>query len=95
MKGNGGRRSREVVIVLIVLLGILYVGDWLVLRWRVARGTALGSVEVHQFLATSLKGDKIEYDMTGTVQEKCARALVPQQGNPACWWLERHKAQWE
>jgi hypothetical protein len=95
VKGNGGRRSREVVIVLIVLLGILYVGDWLVLRWRVARGTALGSVEVHQFLATSLKGSKTEYDLVGTFQEACSRSIFPQQGKPACWWLERHNSQWE
>jgi hypothetical protein len=84
-----------IVAVMIVLVGVLYVGDWIIMRFRVARGTAYGVVEVHQFLSTSLKGDKTEYDLIGTVQEKCSRSIFPQQGNPACWWLERHTSQWE
>jgi hypothetical protein len=52
-------------------------------------------VQVHQFLATSLKGGKTEYDMTGTVQQTCSRSIFPQQGYSACWWLQRHAAQWE
>jgi hypothetical protein len=90
-----GRRLGDVTIVIIVLLGMVYAGDWLVWRFRISRGTGYGSVEVRQFLATSLKGDKTEYDMTGTIQETCSRSIFPQQGNPACWWLERHKSQWE
>ena len=25
----------------------------------------------------------------------CSHSIFPQQGNPACWWLERHTSQWE
>jgi hypothetical protein len=90
-----GRQVATAAIVLVALLGVLYVGDWLVLRWRLARGTAFGSVEVHQFLATSLKGSKTEYDLVGSFQEACSRSIFPQQGKPACWWLQRHSSQWE
>ncbi|MGA7360646.1 MAG: hypothetical protein WBW70_17445 [Candidatus Sulfotelmatobacter sp.] len=83
MNGFWGRRLGAVVIVALVLFGMLYVGDWLVLRFRVARGTAFGTVEVHQFLATSLKGNKTEYDLVGTFQEACSRSIFPQQGKPA------------
>jgi hypothetical protein len=93
--GNWRRRLGGVVAVMIVLVGMLYVGDWIVMRFRVARGTAYGVVEVHQFLSTSLKGDKTEYDLIGTIQETCSRSIFPQKGNPACWWLERHASQWE
>jgi hypothetical protein len=89
------RRLGRVAIVLIILAELLYAGDWLVLRYRVAHGTAFRTVEVHQFLATSLKGNKTEYDMTGTIQQTCSRSIFPQRGNPACWWLERHNAQWQ
>jgi hypothetical protein len=92
---NWGRRLGDIAIVMVLLFGTLYAGDWLVWRFRISRGTGYGSVEVHQFLATSLKGDKTEYDMTGTIQETCSRSIFPQQGNPACWWLVRHKSQWE
>jgi hypothetical protein len=90
-----GQRLFRVVIVMVVLLELLYAGDWVVLRFRVAHGTVDGTVEVNQFLATPLKGNKVEYDMMGTVQQACSRSIFPQRGNPACWWLERHKSQWE
>ena len=52
-------------------------------------------VQVNQFLATPLKGNKVEYDLMGTVPMTCSRSIFPQKGNPACWWLERHTSQWE
>jgi hypothetical protein len=88
-------RLVRLVLVLAVLLGLLYVGDWGVLRVRVSHGTAYGVVQVNQFLATPLKGNKVEYDLMGTVPMTCSRSIFPQQGNPACWWLERHRSQWE
>ncbi|MGA7136478.1 MAG: hypothetical protein WBZ14_02295 [Terriglobales bacterium] len=57
--------------------------------------TGYGTVSVNQFLATSLKGNKTEYDFMGTVQETCSRSIFPQNGNPPCWWLKRHTSQWE
>jgi len=89
------RQLSRVLITLLALFAMLYAGDWLVLRIRIGRGTAFGTVDVRQFLATSLKGNKIEYDFMGTVQQKCSHSIFPQQGSPACWWLERHNAQWQ
>jgi hypothetical protein len=88
-------RLLQSVLVLGVLTGLLYVGDWLVLRVRVSHGTGYGTVQVNQFLATPLKGNKVEYDLMGTGPVTCSRSIFPQQGNPACWWLERHPTQWE
>jgi hypothetical protein len=90
-----GQRLFRGVIVMVLLLELLYVGDWAVLRFRIAHGRAFGTVEVNQFLATPLKGNKVEYDMMGTVRQTCSRSIFPQQGNSACWWLERHKSRWE
>ena len=93
--GKWFERLAGSVVVLAILAGLLYAGDWLVLRSRVSHGTAYGVVQVHQFLATPLKGNKVEYDLMGTVPVRCSRSIFPQQGNPACWWLERHSSQWE
>jgi hypothetical protein len=95
MTGGWRQRLGQLAIVMVVLLGILYLGDWVVLQVRITHGTAYGVVEVNQFLATPLKGNKVEYDLVGAVQETCSRSIFPQKGNPACWWLERHKSQWE
>ena len=83
------------MLVLAFLLANLYVWDWVLLRIRVSRGTAYDVVQVNQLLATPLKGNKVEYDLMGTVPVTCSRSLFPQQGNPACWWLKRHTSQWE
>jgi len=84
---------------LLVGLAILYVSDWSVFEVRRARGTAMGSVAVEQYLQTPLKGDKAEYDYLGTANQTCSRTLCPQyaasQWNLPCWWVKRHKAQWE
>jgi hypothetical protein len=85
----------RLAIALFILLFVLYAGDWLVLRYRVGRGTAFDSVEVDQFLATPLKGNKAEYDFVGSYQQPCARSIFPQQGKPPCWWVRRHNAVWE
>lgn len=74
---------------------LLYVGDGVVLRVRDAHGTAYRMVQVNQFLTTPLKGQKEEYDVVGTISVTCARSIFPQNGAPACWWLERHTTQWQ
>jgi hypothetical protein len=95
MKKVWTRHLGSALIALVILAGVLYAGDWLLWSWRASHGTGYGTVEVRQFLATSLKGNKTEYDLTGTVEETCSRSIFPQQGNPACWWLERHRDQWQ
>ena len=74
---------------------ILYAADWAVWRIRAERQTGSGSVQVDQFLGTPLKGQKEEYDFMGTVQEPCVRSIFPHDSNSPCWWLGRHRTQWE
>jgi hypothetical protein len=78
---------------------LVFVVDQVVLQVRIHRGTGLGVVQVNQFLTTQLKGQKEEYDWMGTVPAPCAHSLFPQVSAqpmvPPCWWLERHKNQWD
>jgi hypothetical protein len=81
--------------MLLALAGVailLYAGDWGVFQ---VRGKPVGVVEVNQLLATPLKGNKVEYDFMGVLAVTCSRSIFPRNGNSACWWVERHKAQWE
>jgi hypothetical protein len=81
--------------VLVGLVLLLYIGDWAVFEVRAAQGSAYSTVQVDQFLATPLKGQKTEYDLMGTTQETCSRSIFPQKWHPPCWWLKRHTSQWE
>lgn len=92
------RRGRGWLLAIgyaVCILVLLYLGDWIGLEYRVAHGTGYRSVQITQFLSTKLKGQKTEYDMMGSFQQTCGRSMFPQNGNPPCWWLERHTSQWE
>lgn len=82
----------RILLGAVVAGALLYVGDWGLFQIR--RGP-VGVVEVNQMLATPLKGNKVEYDFMGTVAVTCSRSIFPRRGNSACWWMERHKTQWE
>jgi hypothetical protein len=79
---------------LIAVVIVVYLVDWAILRIRIARGTAYGTVQVDQYLSTPLKGNKAEFDYLGPASISCVRSIFP-HGAPPCWWVERHKDQWE
>ena len=71
---------------LVAVVVLLYAADWVTLHVRVSRGTAFQTMQVHQFLATPLKGQKEEYDYDGDVAVTCSRSIFPQAGDQPCWW---------
>jgi len=95
MMGAWWRRLVRGFVVLAASSALVYLGDMGVWQIRVSRGTGFGVVQVNQLLATPLKGNKVEYDSMGTVDMTCSRSIFPQGGNQACWWLRRHRTQWE
>ena len=84
---------------LLILLAVFYAVDWIVFEVRLGRGTAMGTVTVEQYLSSTLKGNKAEYDYLGTADAQCSRTVFPQPmasvWNPPCWWLQRHPTQWQ
>ena len=91
MKRILGRTAAGLMVVLVVL----YVGDWAVWRVRVARGGGMGSVVVSSIVVMPLKNNKEEYDWGGTADVSCSRSIFPQAGSGACWWLRRHNVVFE
>ncbi|MEO8736405.1 MAG: hypothetical protein ABI380_07670 [Edaphobacter sp.] len=85
----------RVVLGLAGAAALLYLGDFTVLQVRAKHGTAFRTVEVEHLLATPLKGKKVEYDVLGATPERCTRSVLPQEGSPPCWWLERHTTAWD
>ena len=74
---------------------VFFIADWAVFLVRVAHGTSMGSVEVRQFMATPLKGNRTEYDYVDTLKQPCVRAVMPHQALPPCWWVQMHRDQWQ
>jgi hypothetical protein len=79
---------------LICAAALLYAGDWLVFRIRVARNAgAWGSVTVNAYYAVPQKTGKTEYDFQSSGPQPCANAIFPHIGYLPCWYLRKHADQ--
>jgi hypothetical protein len=76
----------RIVVVLVAAFVAVYLGDWAVYKLR---GSPQSKVTVNHYISVPLKGNKQEFDYTGTDDEPCSVALFSQAGAPACWQLRK------
>ena len=80
---------------LLLFLAVLYTGDYLFLRLRIAHpklGKGVDSVQMERLYAIPLKSGKLEYEFDPEQPEAtvpCARSLFPHLGYEPCWYLRR------
>ena len=86
--------SLAVKYVLVAALA-LFLLDWLVYAVRRADGGGTATVVVHEYLASPLKGGRVEFDDMGKKKVTCAEALFPHGPLSVCWWVRRHTDKWE
>ncbi len=90
-----GKVAARTLRYVLIALVVVYFADWAALAVRLAHHSGLGNVTVSQYLATPLKGNKAEYDFLGSVDQPCVKSIFPHNEDQPCWWLERHKNQWQ
>jgi hypothetical protein len=90
-----GRIVAKTLVWLVVAVALVYLGDWMVWRIRVAMGGGMGKVTVSRFAVAPLKGNKEEYYFDGMAEVDCSRSIFPQAGSGACWWVGRHRVIYE
>ena len=87
---------KRAVIALIVLVALVYAGDYTRVRWKMAYpklGDAFGTVKMERLYAIPQKNGKIEYEFDALQPEvltPCVHALFPHMGNTPCWYLQRN-----
>jgi len=69
---------------------LLYIGDWLSIRFRFPKRAQFGTVQIRPYYAVRLKNNKIEYMMADPETQTCVNSLFPQSGYTPCWYLSRH-----
>jgi hypothetical protein len=75
----------------VLALGLVYVGDYAVIRFRIWRSwSAFGQVSVQPYYAIHQKNGKTEYDSAPAEIETCVRALFPHSGYNPCWYANKH-----
>jgi len=84
----------RLAIAVIVLLGLVYAGDYLSLRYRIPNNRSqLGSVTVTEMYAIHEKNNKTEYQFPPAQDQTCVQSLFPHFGYSPCWYLRRHSQQ--
>jgi hypothetical protein len=80
-----------VALSLLALLLALYTGDYLVLRYRMAKNrNPFGTVTISRYYVIQEKANKIEYVFLDSRPETCVHALFPHVGDLPCWYLNGH-----
>lgn len=81
----------------VLLAALIYAGDYLFLRFRLAypkAGDAFGTVQMERLYAIPQKNGKIEYEFDARQPEvttPCVHSLFPHMGNRPCWYLQRNR----
>jgi len=73
-----------------MLLVILYTGDYLSVRFRIANREPLGTVKIQRYYAVRQKDRKVEYYFLDPENQQCVHSLFPHFGCNPCWYVSRH-----
>lgn len=79
------------LVLLLAAAGLVYVGDYGVLRYRIARNwMPYDTVTVQSYYAVPQKTGKTEYDFQSSQPENCVTSLFPHLGYLPCWYARKH-----
>jgi hypothetical protein len=78
---------RKTAIVVIAAVCLLYVGDYLLFRIRLARNS--GTIEtISVYDSAKLKNGRVEVFYDVPLPETCVHSLFPHQGYNPCWYAK-------
>ena len=82
------------VLLVIVFCWLVYLGDYLSLRFRFPNHREqYGAIQVQTYYAVPLKNRQTEYMFNPPSSQTCVNSLFPHFNAPPCWYLSRHKRQ--
>ena len=80
------------LLVLVLLLCVVYGGDYLWLRYRMAfNRNPFGNVTRDVYYSVKLKSGKTEFSYGGQQSFECPNSLLPQYWEKPCWYAKRQK----
>jgi hypothetical protein len=85
---------KRTVITLLLLVVIVYLGDYSWLAYRAHNNrNAFGSVTLDTYYTVKLKNGHTEFDYAGQQNVECVNSLLPHMGDKPCWYASRKKDQ--
>ena len=83
-------RMKRIFIIALLVAGVLYLVDFLSVRFRIPARDTFGTVTMHTYYLVKLKNGRTEYDYAGDHAATCSNSLFPQFGVKPCWYASRH-----
>ncbi|MGH9444408.1 MAG: hypothetical protein ACRD3O_01500 [Terriglobia bacterium] len=85
---------KRIVAIAILLLAILYLSDYVSVRFRIPRSRdPFGVVRVQRYYAVPQKSGKPDLYFDQPQNQTCVHSLFPHFGDPPCWYLKRKSEQ--
>ena len=87
---------KRTLAIAVILLAFLYLGDYFVVRIKMASSNpagALGSIQIRRYWEIPSKSGKFEYSFDPPQMQTCVHSLFPHLGYTPCWYLNRNKLQ--
>jgi hypothetical protein len=83
---------KRILILAVLLLSILYSGDYLSVRYRIPRNRdPFGAVKIQRYYAVKQKDGKTEFIFDQPETQACVHSLFPHFGSRPCWYVNREK----
>ncbi len=87
-------RLKRVLAAAILVFAVVYAGDYILLRYRVAKNrNAYNVVRVRRYYAVATKSGKPDYYFDQPTDQTCVQSLFGHFGYLPCWYLRRHTTQ--
>ena len=81
-----------VLKIALVSLSILYISDYALIRYRMAKNRSpFGTVPVQRYYAVPQKNRKTEFYFDQPQDQSCIHSLFPHFGYSPCWYLNRKR----
>jgi hypothetical protein len=84
---------RRVLVAVALLICAVYAGDYLSVRFRIAKGNAFSTVQVQRYYSVMKKDGKPDFYFDPPQDQTCVRSMFSHFGYAPCWYLNRHKTQ--
>jgi hypothetical protein len=97
VESGTGRQSlkrllQKLIVSLVLGAAVVYIADYLLLRYRVATNrNPYGAVTVQPYYAVPRKDHKTEFMFDDPQDQTCVNSLFPHFGDSPCWYLSRNK----
>lgn len=88
--------ARRALIAGIVLLGVLYAGDYVSAKHRILKNTPgdpLEAVKIQPMYVIPHKDGQAEYVFGDPQTQTCLHSLFPHLGYSPCWYVKKHTQQ--